>query len=258
MCDRRLKSSSRKARLIRANDTGSAPVKPKPRPELPADHPASASQTSLFGRLRAAASFSFARTEDSGPSRGATSGFTPSQKLDRSRRGTNGREFIAFVNAVSASTPMPKSALRPERKESSMCDYSLHNVASRPARVGDKLVSTGFAGQLTRGFAALGEPNVAVCLLPGTEVAFEKEAVKEPFLPFMGKRKLGQTVARFRHVNPECLTAHHDALEFPDGKVVLLTTLVEGQHATVLQLPVTAAKTAAAIRDGREVSQAAP
>jgi hypothetical protein len=33
---------------------------------------------------------------------------------------------------------------------------------------------------------------------------------------------------------------HHDALEFPDGQVVLLTRLYEGQRATVLQLPITA------------------
>ena len=30
---------------------------------------------------------------------------------------------------------------------------------------------------------------------------------------------------------------HHDALEFPDGKMVLLSHLLEGQEATVLQLP---------------------
>src|SRR5215471_14637452 len=57
----------------------------------------------------------------------------------------------------------------------SMCDYSLHHVTSRPAKVGDKLVTTQFDNSITRGFAAAGEPNVAVCLLPGTEVAFEKE-----------------------------------------------------------------------------------
>ena len=56
-----------------------------------------------------------------------------------------------------------------------MCDYSLDLVASRPAKVGDKLVTTKFEYSMTRGFAAIGEPNVAVCLLPGTEVAFEKE-----------------------------------------------------------------------------------
>src|SRR5436305_5818152 len=58
-------------------------------------------------------------------------------------------------------------------KEPSMCDYSLHDVATRPAKVGDRLVSTHFTNSLTRGFAAVGEPNVAVCLPPGTELAFD-------------------------------------------------------------------------------------
>jgi hypothetical protein len=44
-----------------------------------------------------------------------------------------------------------------------MCDYSLRNVASRSARIGDKLVSTSFLTSCTRGFAAIGEPNIAVC-----------------------------------------------------------------------------------------------
>jgi len=56
---------------------------------------------------------------------------------------------------------------------SEMCDYSLHNVASRAAKLGDKLVVTDFAQTITRGFAAIGEPDVAVCVLPGTELAFE-------------------------------------------------------------------------------------
>ena len=46
-------------------------------------------------------------------------------------------------------------------------------------------------------------------------------------------------MARFRQVNKGKSNAHHDALEFPDGKIVLLTQLCKGQHATVLQLPVT-------------------
>ena len=56
-----------------------------------------------------------------------------------------------------------------------MCDYSLHLIASRPARVGDKLVTTRFPNTITRGFASVDEPELAVCLLPGTELAFEKE-----------------------------------------------------------------------------------
>ncbi len=119
-----------------------------------------------------------------------------------------------------------------------MCDYSLHLVASRPAKVGDKLVTTKFKNSLTGGFAAVDEPTVAVCLLPGTEVAFEREVECEHvFKIFRSQKLISEKVARFRQINMEEPNVHHDALEFPDGQVVLLTRLCEGQHATVLQLP---------------------
>jgi hypothetical protein len=118
-----------------------------------------------------------------------------------------------------------------------MCDYSLQYVETRPAKVGDKLVTTDFANSITRGFAAVGEPNVAVCLLAGTEVAFEKEVERVSLSKWMPRRKLGGKVARFRQVNKEEPHVHHDALEFPDGQIVLLTCLSQGQQATVLQLP---------------------
>ena len=117
-----------------------------------------------------------------------------------------------------------------------MCDYSLHHVASRPAKIEDKLVTTKFHS-ITRGFAAVGEPNVAVCLLPGTEVAFESNVTCEPAFPILPKKKIGHRVARFRQVNVDQPTVHHDALEFPDGQIILVTRLCEGQRATVLQLP---------------------
>jgi hypothetical protein len=118
-----------------------------------------------------------------------------------------------------------------------MCDYGLDLVASRPAKVGDQLVSTRFPEAITRGFASVGEPYVAVCLLPGTELAFEKEVQCETAFVFRPRRKLGHRVAMFRQVNKHKPNVHHDALEFPDGQIVLLTQLCEGQHATVLQLP---------------------
>jgi hypothetical protein len=124
-----------------------------------------------------------------------------------------------------------------------MCDYSLGLVASRPAKVGDKLVTTKFENSMTRGFAAIGEPNVAVCLLSGTEVAFETEVKYKRFFalsPSMRFGKLGKKVAQFRQINVGRPNVHHDALEFPDGEIVLLTRLCEGQHATVLQLPASA------------------
>jgi hypothetical protein len=118
-----------------------------------------------------------------------------------------------------------------------MCDYSLQYVASRPAKVGDVLVTTKFDDSITRGFTALGEPQVAVCLLPGTEIAFEKDVEYDHFLAVFRNRKVGATVAQFRKIDPERQHVHHDALEFPNGKIVLLTQLSEGQRATVLQLP---------------------
>ena len=118
-----------------------------------------------------------------------------------------------------------------------MCDYSLHNVASRPAKVGDKLVVMDFAKSITRGFAAVGEPDVAVCLLPGTELAFEDDVQYDRAFSRFGKELVDHKVARFRQVNMDHPQTHHDALEFPGGHIVMVTRLVAGQTATVLQLP---------------------
>jgi hypothetical protein len=119
-----------------------------------------------------------------------------------------------------------------------MCDYSLEHIASRPAKVGDKLVTTKFSRSPTGGFCAIGEPNVAVCLQPGTELAFERE-IETPSGFWMRPRTLGAKLARFRRVNEGCRTMHHDALELPGGQVVLVASLCEAQHATVIQLPAT-------------------
>jgi len=120
-----------------------------------------------------------------------------------------------------------------------MCDYSLHNVASRPAKIDDKMVTTKFSNSITRGFAAVGEPNVAVCLLPGTEIAFDENVECQPLfdIGILPGKKIGQRLARFRQINVDNAVTHHDALEFPNGQIVLLTRLREGQRATVLQLP---------------------
>jgi hypothetical protein len=123
-----------------------------------------------------------------------------------------------------------------------MCDYSLEHLASRPAKVGDKLVSTKFTNSITRGFTAIGEPNVAVCLMPGTELAFEQEVTCVHALGLLPSRRIPEKVARFREINLQNPHDHHDALEFPGGQIVLVTRLCEGQVATVLQLPVDAEK----------------
>ena len=118
-----------------------------------------------------------------------------------------------------------------------MCDYSLHSVASRAANLDDKLVVTDFAKTITRGFAAGGEPDVAVCVLAGTELAFEDHVQYHHALSRSGIARVNHKVARFRQVNLDHPHVHHDALEFPGGEIVMVTHLVAGQKAIVLQLP---------------------
>jgi hypothetical protein len=112
-----------------------------------------------------------------------------------------------------------------------MCDYSLMHVKSRPARVGDKLRTSNF-GTGTRGFAAPDDPTTAVCVLPGTELAFNGE-----ICVYGASTPSPHKTAIFRQINQAQAHMHHDALELPDGHTLLLTFLCEGQEATVLQLP---------------------
>jgi len=127
-----------------------------------------------------------------------------------------------------------------------MCDYSLEEMASRPAQLGDKLITTRFGKSFTRGFCTAKERRVAVCVQPGTELALDREIeIHAPFRLFP-VRSLGAGVARFRRVNEDKPLRHHDALELPSGQVVLLTSLTEGQRVTVIQLPVTERQMASA------------
>jgi hypothetical protein len=101
----------------------------------------------------------------------------------------------------------------------------------------------------TRGFAAVGElgaklvihdrpPHVAVCLLPGTELAFNDEVRYDRAFRLLGTGRIKHKVARFREIEMHDPHLNYDALEFPDGQILKLTRLVAGQSAAVLQLPV--------------------
>jgi hypothetical protein len=118
-----------------------------------------------------------------------------------------------------------------------MCDYSLHAVKSRPAEVGETLISTSFRSTSTRGFASESDPGVAVCLLPGTELAFAEDVQYNRRWIWTGT--IPSRTAKFGKVDPLVPERHHDVIEFPDGKSVLVTVLTEGQRVTVLQLPAT-------------------
>jgi hypothetical protein len=118
-----------------------------------------------------------------------------------------------------------------------MCDYSLHAVATRPAQVGETLITTTFRGTSTRGFASESEPAVAVCMLPGTELAFAEDVKYDN--RWIWTKAINFRVGKFGAIDPDVPHRHHDAIEFPDGSNVLVTQLCEGQRVTVLQLPVT-------------------
>ena len=103
-----------------------------------------------------------------------------------------------------------------------MCDYSLHAVASRPAQVGETLITTTLPRTTTRGFASESEPEIAVCMLPGTELAFAgnvkyqgqwlwpkviesrvgKFSVLDPQLPQRRRRGISRSVGLHRKQEP--------------------------------------------------------
>jgi hypothetical protein len=87
------------------------------------------------------------------------------------------------------------------------------------------------------GFASPAEEGVAVCLLPGTELAFERNVKYRG--GWFKSQTINYNVAKFCKIAPEMLGQHHDALAFPDGSTVMVNSLTKGQRVQVLQLPVT-------------------
>src|SRR5260370_24908241 len=92
-----------------------------------------------------------------------------------------------------------------------MCDYSLHAMASRPAKVGETLITTTFPRTPTRGFAAEGEPGGAACLLPGTELAFEQDVTYDQ--RWISPRTTSFRVAKFGVVETHAPHSPHDTVE---------------------------------------------
>jgi hypothetical protein len=117
-----------------------------------------------------------------------------------------------------------------------MCDYSLQQAKSRPAAVGDKLTVKSF-GMGTYGFACQHDPAVVVCVLPGTELAFDDNVKLYSFEYVCEHAILPHRTAIFRQIDKDRPLCHHDAIEFPDGLQILLNFLAQDQVATVLQLP---------------------
>ena len=120
-----------------------------------------------------------------------------------------------------------------------MCDYSLEHQNSRDAKLEDVIITLQFKNSSTMGFTAVGKAEVAVCLKPGTELMFDKTIEVDGFFTWAKLLSRGSysKVAVFRKVNLNLIPTHHDALELPDGQIVLINSLCKGQRARIVQLP---------------------
>jgi hypothetical protein len=117
-----------------------------------------------------------------------------------------------------------------------MCDYSLEQKLSRPAKVGDKLVTKRFSS-FTTGFtdASIPDCDLAICMLPGTEIAFDDEV---KLAAIDTEERLPREAVFVAMGNPEIIHEHHDGLEFPSvSKQRLINSIAPDQKATVLQVP---------------------
>ena len=104
----------------------------------------------------------------------------------------------------------------------------------------DRLEATTFPHSITQGFCDPSNCDVAVCLIPGTQIAFDADiraSVKSVIGWETTKTFKDVSTAKFVQVEMSNPYTHHDALELPDGMVILVHKLIEGQRATVLQLP---------------------
>jgi hypothetical protein len=138
-----------------------------------------------------------------------------------------------------------------------MCDYSIKAASTRDAAKDDKLVVHDF-GCGTKGFVSrTGDQDVAVCVRPGTEIAFDEpiKVVETGFFMVGFKVVEYPATAVFAQVNKDVERMHHDCLQFADGRQVMLTKLTGGQTARVLQLPA-APKTEDEVEEQRRVAYA--
>ena len=108
-----------------------------------------------------------------------------------------------------------------------MCDYSLHAVASRPAKVGETLITTTFPGTSTRGFAAEGRAGGCGLSASGNRISLRSTA-SSTTRDGSGQRARASKLPRFREVEPNVLpSATMMRSNFPNGSYVLVTLLVE-------------------------------
>lgn len=108
-----------------------------------------------------------------------------------------------------------------------MCDYSLEMYASRPAREGERYVTTRFpSGSI--GLTAPGDTGCAICLQYDTPLVLENVPAH-----LRGAEEADRVNVVFARVEGG---AYHDAVAFPDGRTVSLQQLGVGVGVAVTAL----------------------
>ncbi|QAY96660.1 hypothetical protein CWB41_13740 [Methylovirgula ligni] len=113
-----------------------------------------------------------------------------------------------------------------------MCDYSLEMYASRPAREGERYVTTRFPSGSV-GLAGPGDCTTAVCVQYDTHLRLEN--ISSDLQTRLGiKAEEDVVFARLEH------GAYRDGIRFANGKEISLQLLGSGVGAslTVLEKPV--------------------
>jgi hypothetical protein len=112
-----------------------------------------------------------------------------------------------------------------------------HRVSTiqRRASIGDKLITKGSATSGCSGFGLVEEPDATVYLIPGTELAFDKDIQYHDRFSVL-RFRVEHKKARFRQFSNDS-NASRFALELADGLLVMLAELAAGQTATVVRVP---------------------
>jgi hypothetical protein len=115
-----------------------------------------------------------------------------------------------------------------------MCDYSMHAIKNRKAVVGDKIKTSIFNGHSSPGIesCAPGEAMMAICLIPGTGIEFDRPVTyrKNGYAMMVSDYR----TAKYVHI-PNA--SYSDHLKFPDGSLILIAYLAPGQTGTVAYVP---------------------
>jgi len=123
-----------------------------------------------------------------------------------------------------------------EERSLTMLDYRPSQCEVRCCEVGDKLTARGNFGTGTAGICRPEDATTAVCVR-GNELAFTGRSHARRRIPRLGRDRMTYQTAIFRQVNKDQIRGCIRRARISGWADRPLTELVEGQEATVMQLP---------------------